>query len=412
MLVECPECKLQVSNKAYSCPHCGFPLKEKTRQFAKPSKFRRLPNGFGQISQIKGQNLRNPYRAMVTVGFKENGRPICKILKPQGYFATYNDAYQALVEYNKNPYSLEESMTLKELYEKWSPWYFEKLNSPTSIKTLSGAWRYCNSLYNFRVIDIRARHIKECIENATANINGEDRKASANIKSRIKSLLNIMLDYAVEYELVDKNYARTFNLSEDLNKEISSSKKSHMSFTDEEMDKLWSAVGSINYADAVIVQCYMGWRPQELGRLKIEDVDLSKNIIRGGMKTAAGTNRIVPIHSLIRPIIEAKYKEAVEEGSEYLFNVRDPGSRRIEGPLAYEKYNYRFAKIVEILGLNPDHRPHDPRKQFVTMAKKYNVDEYAIKRIVGHTVADITEKVYTDRDEDWLSREIEKIKRR
>ena len=43
-------------------------------------------------------------------------------------------------------------------------------------------------------------------------------------------------------------------------------------------------------------------------------------------------------------------------------------------------------------------------------AKKYNVDEYAIKYIVGHEISDITEKVYTQRETEWLKSEIEKIK--
>lgn len=47
---------------------------------------------------------------------------------------------------------------------------------------------------------------------------------------------------------------------------------------------------------------------------------------------------------------------------------------------------------------------------FVTMAKKYGVDEYAIKYIVGHVINDITEKVYTKREIEWLKTEIEKIK--
>lgn len=49
------------------------------------------------------------------------------------------------------------------------------------------------------------------------------------------------------------------------------------------------------------------------------------------------------------------------------------------------------------------------RKTFVTLAKKYNLDEYAIKRIVGHTITDITEEVYTDRDFEWLKEEMQKI---
>ena len=77
--------------------------------------------------------------------------------------------------------------------------------------------------------------------------------------------------------------------------------------------------------------------------------------------------------------------------------------------LTYDKYRARFAKIRDELNLNPNHKAHDPRKQFVTMAKKYKVDEYAIKRIVGHAILDITEKVYTERDLEWLQEEIAKI---
>lgn len=47
---------------------------------------------------------------------------------------------------------------------------------------------------------------------------------------------------------------------------------------------------------------------------------------------------------------------------------------------------------------------------YITMAKRDGVDEYAIKRIVGHRIKDITEEVYTDRSIEWLRSEIEKIK--
>ena len=44
------------------------------------------------------------------------------------------------------------------------------------------------------------------------------------------------------------------------------------------------------------------------------------------------------------------------------------------------------------------------------MCKKYNVEEYALKYIVGHKITDITERVYTDRDIEWLKEEISKVK--
>ena len=43
------------------------------------------------------------------------------------------------------------------------------------------------------------------------------------------------------------------------------------------------------------------------------------------------------------------------------------------------------------------------------MAKKANVNEYAIKKIVGHEISDITERIYTDRDPDWIKHEMLKI---
>ena len=63
-----------------------------------------------------------------------------------------------------------------------------------------------------------------------------------------------------------------------------------------------------------------------------------------------------------------------------------------------------------MLHLNPEHRPHDPRKHFTTLAKKYKVDEYAIKYIIGHAISDLTEKTYTEREVSWLIEEIQKIK--
>ena len=108
-LIKCPECQLQVSDKAITCPHCGYPLDTKVikQQQRKTNKRKRLPNGFGTISELKNQNLRKPFRALVCVGKNFYGKPIYKSLKPETYFKTYNDAYAALLEYHKNPYDLD-----------------------------------------------------------------------------------------------------------------------------------------------------------------------------------------------------------------------------------------------------------------------------------------------------------------
>ena len=410
MLTQCPECELPVSDKANACPHCGYPLKpsEKQKRPRKSNKRRRLPNGFGQISEIKNRNLRNPFRAMVTVGKTPEGKPICKPLKPESYFATYNDAYAALVEYNKNPYDLEPSITMQELYDKWLPEYEKTVKS---TKSVTSAWAYCSGVYKMRVMDIRARHVKGCMEEGVAVIRGKAQHPSATMKNQIKSLFNMMLDYALEYELVDRNYSRTFNLTEETVKEIQSVKKEHIAFTDEEMDLLWANISSKQGIDIMLIQCYSGWRPQELGLLELKDVDLENWTFRGGMKTDAGENRVVPIHSRILDLVLRKYQEAEALGSPYLLNWTDPNNRNKKNlKLTYARYQKAFERIRDELKLNPNHRPHDGRTHFVTMAKRYGVDEYAIKYMVGHKISDITEKVYTRREFAWLREEIEKIK--
>lgn len=61
------------------------------------------------------------------------------------------------------------------------------------------------------------------------------------------------------------------------------------------------------------------------------------------------------------------------------------------------------------VGISPEHRGHDGRVHFVTLAKKAEMDEYALKRIVGHKIDDLTERVYTRRTVEWLISELDKI---
>ncbi|CCY98880.1 putative integrase/recombinase [Ruminococcus sp. CAG:17] len=409
MLIKCPECDLQVSDRAFACPHCGYPLKEQPKPVRKSSrKRRRLPNGFGQISELKGRNLRKPFRAMVTVGKTPKGKPICKLLKPEAFFETYNDAYAALVEYNRNPYDLDDSMTMSELYEKWKEDYVNSGKKLESLRAQSYAWRYCGPLYGMMVKEVRPRHIQGCVENASAIIDGMEREASANTKNKVKSVLNLMFDYAVQHELTDKNYSRMVKLPISLQRELREKEEHHTPYTEEEMMKIWNSIGIVDYVDILLIQCYSGWRPGEIGLIKIKDVNLDDWSYTGGIKTEAGRNRTVPIHSRIRELVRERYNEAIKVNREYLFNYRDKEGRYSQ--ITYRRYQSIVNNIKKALNLDPDHKPHDGRAHFVTMAKEAGVDEYAIKYMVGHSISDITERVYTTRSFDWLRSEIEKIK--
>lgn len=401
MLIKCPECELQVSDKALSCPHCGYPFKDKPKQRKPSGKHMRLPNGFGQISLLK-QNLRNPYRVMVTVGKTEEGKPICKLLKPQAYFKTYNEAYEALVEYHKNPYELTDEITVEMLYDEWSSRYYDSLTSDSSIRTLKAAWKYCWSIKNINVKDVKVKTIRDVVEESYIETDNGKIYATPNMKFRIKTLLNLMFDYAVEYEMVETNKARAYNLPKEIKKISKTTQNDHINFELWEMEKLWTN-RSIEYVDAILIQCYTGLRPQELCNIEVKNI--KDGFIKGGMKTVAGKDRMIPIHSVIEPIIKEKIKECEKIGSEYLLFNKN-GDR-----VRYSIYRDNYKKVIKKLDLNLKHRPHDPRVFFISECKKYKVDEYAIKYIVGHSIADVTEKVYTKRELEWLKEEIEKIKK-
>lgn len=292
-----------------------------------------------------------------------------------------------MAEYGANPYDIQnDNMTLAELYEKWTAEYFPTLESESSPRTIIAAWRYCHAIQGMRVKDIRARHIKGIMEDGyvipdRGKAAGTKVPASAGTKARIKSMFNLMLDYALEYGLVDKNYARTFDLSVDIIKEKEAATRGHINFNTDEMKALWDNVDTLRFVDWILIQCYMGWRPQELAIIELKNIHLDKQYIIGGMKTDAGKNRTVPIHPRIKDLVQRNY----------------------------DKYAGRFAKIMSALNLREDHRPHDPRTTFVTMAKKAGVDEYVIKILAGHRITDITEGTYTKRDIEWLRAELEKM---
>ena len=405
MLTKCPECELPVSDKALACPHCGYPLKASFNERArrKPNKHRRLPNGFGQISKIKGTNLRKPFRAMVTIGKTDEGKPVCRLLQPEAYFETYNDAYQALMQYNKNPYSIDKNITLEELYYRWSEKYYAETPQGTA-KNLRGAWNYCDSLKKQKVHEIRARHLKACLEEGKY----QGRSTTPTIRKNMKTLFDKLFDYAMEYEIIDRNYAREISVPKKDVQTMEEERIPHIPYSEEEMEKLWANINEYPVAAIIIFQCYTGWRPSEIENLKMTDVDLESGFIKGGMKTKSGKNRLVPIHSKIRPIVEKWYKTGIEDNRVHFVSLPSKVGRKAD-KFTYIRYVENLSRLIKALDLNPKHRPHDGRAHFITMAKKYQMDEYAIKYIVGHKIKDITESIYTTRENTWLQTEIEKI---
>lgn len=398
MLKTCPECEHLVSEKAYTCPNCGYPLScnkvEKSHKKARSHK--RLPNGFGQITKISGRNLRNPYRVMVTVRKDDDGRPICKLLQPKAYFQSYNDAYVALVEYNRDPYDIETSITMDELFKMWISEH--NTENPRSIKNIKYSWAYCEQIHNMAVQSIRGRHIRSLFEKPYKTVNEEQISAGPATFQLLKSTVNQLCNYAVSKDLMLRNY------SKDIVVQMDHEEKHHKAFTNDEIISLWKLAKTDKGGKMVIFQTYMGWRPSEMLQIRRENIDLDNMTITGGLKTKAGKKRIVPIHSAIQNIFMEFWNAS--SGQEWLF----PSPLKKGFALTYATYQEYFNGAMKRAQIKKEHSPHDCRKHFITMGKAAKMDEYALKRMAGHAIKDITENTYTDRPISWLREEIEKIK--
>ena len=361
---------------------------------------------------------RKRYRARVTIGWEineETGRTK-QIVKTLGSnYKTKGEATSALAEYLKNPYDLNnKDITFEQLYKKWFNEYIDTDEHESIKYRVKAAYRYCSLIYKKRFREITIIDMKDCIYKGTATCvrgkyKGEQRLASPQSKEIIKYLFNHIYDYALEARIVERNYAREFTLDKKVFQEKEKNYKSKVPFSKEEIDKLWKSIEFVPFADMIVYACYSGWRPTELIKLKIKDVDLKNGFVKGGMKTSAGKNRLVPIHPLVSSIVEKYYKEAKSVGSDYLFN--DVNNKFGIG-LSYDQYLSRFNKVMNALHFRTEITPHYTRHTFITKAKsrEVNMNEYVLKIIVGHDVGDLTEHVYTHRELNDLKEEMCKIK--
>ena len=371
-------------------------------------------NGEGSITYDK---RRKRYRAKVTVGWEmneETGRTK-QITKSIGSnFKTRGEAARALAEYQNESYNLEnKDITFEELFEIWYPEYIQK--HPSYKYVYKSAYAYMTLLYKKKFRNITILDMKKCIEEGTivcklGSNKGNIITPSPQVKQNMKGMLNKIYDYALEGRIVNINYARNFYLDKEVFDNQEKNKVPRIPFSQQELDIMWKAKNFVPFVDMILYHCYSGWRPKEIITLKIEDVHLEEEYIVGGIKTKAGRQRTVPIHPLVKPIVEKYYNEAISIGSAYLFN--DITKKKGLNGLSKDQYYSRFIKIVKQLKLNPELTPHCARHTFITKAKsrEVNMNEYILKMIVGHKIQDVTESVYTHRTIEDLKEEILKIK--
>lgn len=356
------------------------------------AKMLRLPNGFGNISKLSG-NRRKPYRARVCVQCtlnKETER-IEQKYKNIGYYETYQAALVALTEYHQNPYDIDASkITFREVFAKWSVEHFPKI-SKSNINGYNAAFKMCSDIEEIIFTDIRLNHLQGVIDYCGKNY---------PTLRKIKVLFNAMYDWAMKHDICAKDYSQYVDIAQ--YKDRNPNSVDRTPFTDDDINTMWQWSAKNEYVSIFLMLIYSGVRQGELRNLKKEDVHLKERYfyIRES-KTPAGI-RNVPIAKKTLPFF--KYWMEKESKCDYLITTR-------EGRYFYDR-NFRdsyWGLLLDEMGLNKKHLPHDTRHTCVSLLTKVGVDDKIIKKIVGHAGKGVTEIVYTHIEMEQLLEAIDRI---
>lgn len=348
----------------------------------------KLPNGFGSIVYLGG-NRRKPYGALKTIGWDSNGKQIKKYIT---YEESYIKAYQKLLEYNNMPFDLDyKNITLGEVYDMLEPklkeMYLNEEMSKSNYDNMVSVYKnYLSIIDKKKILDIKRKDVQDIINNSKLKHTG---------RGYIKNIFQRLIDYSVnELNLViDKNI---YDL--DIGKKEKSNK--HFPFSNTEISLIANKANSSPVAELIMIYLYTGLRPSELLNIERKNVFLEDNYMIGGLKTEAGTDRIIPIHSKIKPIIEKMYNDK----NRYLIINKNTNLK-----MSYDTYQKKFEELMNELQIK--HTPHDTRHTFATKCSEVGISDVNIKLLMGHSLSnDVTNNIYIHKNAETLKKEIEKIK--
>ena len=140
-------------------------------------------------------------------------------------------------------------------------------------------------------------------------------------------------------------------------------------------------------AQMILTMIYSGFR---IGAWKGMQADLERGIFVGGVKTEAGKNRTVPIHSAVKDLVAGMNGIFLCGKSESQFrrDMRTALEKIGVRPLTLHSCRHTFHRLLESAGVNEADR----------------------KRLMGHSLkGDITNGTYGHRGVEELRAEIEKI---
>lgn len=331
----------------------------------------RNPNGFGSVHKLSG-NRRKPWRVRITKGWTEEGKQIFENI---GYYATRPEAMIALAKYNENPWDIKNTtLTYADVFEMW-----RKKNVDTmemrNLRDYTNAFNQTEKYHSTIFINLKTVHIENMIKEIK----------SYSTKRRCKILFSQLYKFALENDICNKNYSEFVKIP------VREETKEKIPFTMKEIESVFKQ--DELYFDIVKILLFSGFRIGELLNLKTKDIDLKERIMIGGSKTKAGKNRRVPISKHIHKIIEKLYNP----NNEFLLIDSD------KSKVNYQRVWKWWQKNIK------NHTIHETRHTFITICSYADCNKLSVQNIVGHASQDITDDIYTHKNNEALVKTIDKL---
>lgn len=356
--MNCIKCKAELPSDAVFCHLCG--KKQVTTKKRRP----RHGNGSGGVWKLSGRR-KKPWVAYAPA-FKVDGKFERIFL---GTFETERLAREAVQSVSPRALKDTFSYTVEDVYETWKGPHFATLTSKGQSGYV-GAWKYLEPLKDRRMRDIRPEDLQAIISDAA------DAGKSRSLCEKIKQLESQLCKWAVDNDVILRNYAERLKLPKKEDKE-------RRIFTESEIASIKSFVDDKRLgliAQMALVLVYTGMRISELLEMRTDNVNTELGYMVGGNKTAAGKNRVITYPDEVAPYIKAW----AEKNNEYLIATKNGKPRDTDST------RRSFNSLMEKLGI-AGVSPHTCRRTCATMLSRRGIRPEVISKLLGHADYDTTE---------------------
>ena len=331
----------------------------------------RRGNGLGTV--FKAPN--GTWSAEITVGWDLDGLKVIRKAKRKTGFATKREALEYLPQMKIDLPQQDMDIQFRDLYDRWLELHEEKVTQST-INCYKSAYKYFSPLYYAPIAKIRTEHMQKCIDECPHGI---------RTKENMKALGTSLFRYAMQLDIVDRNYAEYIYIAK-------GDKKEKTAFTDDQLQLMWNSVNAIPDVKYILVLCYTGMRLGEMLSARTENYHPDEGYFITGSKTEAGKDRIITISPRIRPFFGGFGV------GEYLFFAEDKNRKERQ---FRENIFYPVLQQLEMDVLNPDgshlYTPHCCRHTFATLMKKVDAPATDKQKLIGHSKFEMT-AYYTHTD--------------